>query len=292
MGIFDGLLSAASEATEKAHGTRLVSDMHATIKLVGNAHPEVESKAWLLFLELHEDVLKHSKNWSKDGTLRVAKDFYATARKSKDLDIGTSYGYALAGCFTEGLARTSVEAALVVTHLGTLGIELQRQAESQRKNLQHAVPQRSQSGPDEILASLAERTLLGMLIVVFWPCESERKVGDFLPRLEAWEPADQKLMIFAVYGVIDGICQANRYDDSLAMACFTRILSRDFLVEHEDIASLAREAMAAARRDDSSTECIVLGGRAGMSMARDPGDTAKVAAIGSELRKLISSPFW
>ncbi len=313
MGLLDGFLSAAAEANENAHGVRLYKDMQATINLVNNAHADVERKAWNVFHELHNEVLANCKNWSREGTIKVAKELFAKARASKDFDIGTSYGYALAGCLTESMARTSAEAKQVLTTLGRMGVQLDQLLNEQPTRLQNSAPSTfdrnvaarvaAQSAAEDAahfaaqagrVRELSEKALAALLAGVIRPATVENRVWAFIPTIEKWCESDQRLLMCAIYGVTDGVAQHLGADDDTAMSAFGAILINELLVDSDHVIELAREgAQAASSPGSLGHQCLVLGGRAGKAFARNPSSHDDIVDLGYKLKQLIdSNPLW
>lgn len=110
MGIWNSIKSAAWEANESAHRERLHKDLFLTQQQVQMLPRNLQGRTVLKFLDLRESVIGQIANWSRDGGLRMAKDFFSEARKLQDFDRSNSLGFALAGLWLESGLRVGPKA--------------------------------------------------------------------------------------------------------------------------------------------------------------------------------------
>jgi hypothetical protein len=107
VGLWISLKAAAWEANEKTHSERLSNDLFPTMQQVDALPDHLKEQALIRFLELREAVISKAANWSRDGILKAAKEFFSEARRLQDFDRCNSLGFALAGIWLESSARNN-----------------------------------------------------------------------------------------------------------------------------------------------------------------------------------------
>lgn len=120
MGFWDSLKNTVVEANENAHAERLHNDLGITLRMVDQLPAHLRSESLMTFLEFREKVIKDIQNWSYEGALKVAKDFFGKARELQHLNKKDSLAFAMAGLWLEGALRKNPKAELVHDHMEDL----------------------------------------------------------------------------------------------------------------------------------------------------------------------------
>ena len=125
MSLWNKLINAAVEANEQAHINRLHRDFVSTNTMLEELSDSLRPDALASFLENRTKVRSSIANWSRDGALKVAADFFNKARTHKDYDKKESIALALSGLWLEsGIRRSHSTAENIYQTLEKLAIGL------------------------------------------------------------------------------------------------------------------------------------------------------------------------
>ena len=110
MGLFSSLKDAAIEANEDAHGTRLLSEVHAAFADLEKLEPQLQLSSMADFLQILERVEESTPNLSRDGRIKLGRTMQRQARSEFDFNMAGSLAKWLAGAWLESQERTSLKA--------------------------------------------------------------------------------------------------------------------------------------------------------------------------------------
>ena len=282
MGIFENIVGAMKETNEAAHGARLKKDVFATLDLLHQSRPDVETEGLMLYLKLQRQILLECHSWSRDGFLKAAGQLQAEAKKHKDFEVGKACGYYLAGAFCECMGRESVEAKMVLTHLDSRARELP--ADSRTSS-----PRKPAAGHRPDMLEMVDKCMTGVFIALFWPVKDERSANDFVPRMRELTDGGREAIVGVAFGLIDGLCQKAGFDQAETLAIAAVFMGGTLTFTEEAVPAILKDMMA----ESATNEYVALGGKAAFDFAMDPTSLKSLSDCGFEVRKRIdASPLW
>jgi len=121
MGFFDSLASAVSDASEVAHGTRILREFDDSIRRI--APLEGRDEIIRQFVNQRAIIRREMHNWSRDGTLSQATVLRKKARQTFDLNVVDGYSLWLTSAWLEASVRRSPDAQHVWQQLDQLAAQ-------------------------------------------------------------------------------------------------------------------------------------------------------------------------
>lgn len=121
MGFFDSLVTAVNDASETAHGTRLLREFDDSIRRIAplDGRDEIIRR----FVYQRTIIRREMHNWSRDGTLSQATDLRRKARQTFDLNVVDGYSLWLTSAWLEASVRRSADAQHVWQQLDQLAAQ-------------------------------------------------------------------------------------------------------------------------------------------------------------------------
>ncbi len=110
MGFFKTILDAAKEASDDAHGVRLLQEVQSSLACMKNLDSKVQSTAMIEYLQILGRVVNQMPNWSREERIKLGRRMQQQARHIFDTNVGEGYATWLAGAWLESQDRNSRKA--------------------------------------------------------------------------------------------------------------------------------------------------------------------------------------
>ena len=119
-GVFYSLAAIVTEANDAAHAKRLRDGLVSTGEHLKKMDADLLALTMDSYLERCNQLEHSSRNWSRDGKLKIAHELQRKARTEFDFNQAESFSLWLCGAWLESVCRRSHDAIFVRTTLDHL----------------------------------------------------------------------------------------------------------------------------------------------------------------------------